>query len=252
MTQNSIPSMPGKAKPYVMAHRGNSLKCPENTLAAFRQAIEDGADIIETDLHITADNIIVCIHDDTIDRTTNGSGEVQEMTLAELKTYSANNGKSGFEEETIPTLAELIEILPENVALAVEIKTKRLIEPPFRKQLVDQITAAKLSERTIVLSFEMPHLEAFREESDALHLGWITMSKSKPVRGPQILGPAWPLLLVNPFYVKTAHKNGQAVCPLDTAPDSRLWFYRKLGCDAILTDDPAATIAALAKLKKQK
>jgi glycerophosphoryl diester phosphodiesterase len=59
-----------------MAHRGNRVLCPENTLAAFRQALADGADILETDLHLTADKEFVCIHDATVDRTTNGSGAV--------------------------------------------------------------------------------------------------------------------------------------------------------------------------------
>ena len=63
----------GKPKPYVMAHRGNRVACPENTLAAFQRALDEGADILETDLHVTADDVFVCIHDATLDRTTNGS-----------------------------------------------------------------------------------------------------------------------------------------------------------------------------------
>ncbi len=68
--------IPGKTKPYIMAHRGNRTACPENTLAAFRRAITDGADILETDLHLSADQVFVCIHDPTVDRTTDGSGAV--------------------------------------------------------------------------------------------------------------------------------------------------------------------------------
>ncbi|HZK60580.1 MAG TPA: glycerophosphodiester phosphodiesterase family protein, partial [Anaerovoracaceae bacterium] len=75
-----------------MAHRGNRQLCPENTLAAFRQAIIDGADIIETDLHLSADGVFICIHDETLDRTTNAQGLVAKKTLKELKSKSAGYG----------------------------------------------------------------------------------------------------------------------------------------------------------------
>ena len=86
-------SLPGKKKPYVMAHRGNKVLFPENTISAFRQAVDDGADIIETDLHMTSDGHFVCIHDDKVDRTTDGSGFVAEMTLSELRTHNATHLK---------------------------------------------------------------------------------------------------------------------------------------------------------------
>ena len=70
--------LPGKEKPYLMAHRGNRILCPENTLASFRQALQDGADLLETDLHLTADNVFVCIHDETLDRTTDAAGPVKD------------------------------------------------------------------------------------------------------------------------------------------------------------------------------
>jgi len=95
-----------------MAHRGNRVACPENTLAAFRRALDDGADIIETDLHVTADGEFVCIHDATVNRTTDGRGPVAGMTLAQLKALSALCGRQEFEQERIPTLAELAALLP--------------------------------------------------------------------------------------------------------------------------------------------
>ena len=70
-----------------MAHRGNRTLFPENTLAAFTQAFRDGADILETDLHLSAEGDFICIHDATVDRTTNGSGEVKNLKLAEIKSY---------------------------------------------------------------------------------------------------------------------------------------------------------------------
>ena len=88
--------IPGRQKPYIMSHRGNQQLCPENTLAAFQQAIVDGADIIETDLHLSSDGVFMCIHDETLERTTNGHGRVAEKSLKELKTFSACYDKPEF------------------------------------------------------------------------------------------------------------------------------------------------------------
>ena len=74
LTSPTLDALAHKVKPYVMAHRGNRVACPENTLASFRRALADGADLLETDLHLSSDGRLVCIHDATVDRTTNGKG----------------------------------------------------------------------------------------------------------------------------------------------------------------------------------
>ena len=76
-----------KPKPLLMAHRGNRVLFPENTIAAFKQAFTDGADILETDLHLSSDDEFICIHDATVDRTTNGIGEVKDLSLKDLKSF---------------------------------------------------------------------------------------------------------------------------------------------------------------------
>ena len=209
-----------------MAHRGNRVACPENTLAAFRRALDDGADIIETDLHVTADGEFVCIHDATLDRTTDGYGPVAGMTLAQLKALSASYGRPGFEQERIPTLAELAALLPSETALGVR-------------------------DRTLVLSFSQARLQAIAAVAPDIPTGWITISSPWPARGPQLLGLYWPLLLLNPLYVWLAHRRGQFVAPLDPTPDRRVSFYVRLGCDAILSDNPAATAAALRRIRNR-
>ena len=148
-------SIPGRPKPYVMAHRGNSAACPENTLAAFRRALADGADIIETDLHLTADGVFVCIHDGDVDRTTDGHGPVAAMTLAEVKTLSASYGRPEFAAERVPALGELCAILPADVVLALELKTDRFLEPDVCRKLADELAAARVLDRTVVLSFAL-------------------------------------------------------------------------------------------------
>lgn len=247
-SHQSILSPAGKHKPYVMAHRGNRILCPENTLAAFRQAIADGADAIETDLHLTADGVFVCIHDATVDRTTDGSGAVAQMTLAELKTLSAAYGRPDFQAERIPALAELAALLPDDMVLALELKTDRFLEPGVCRQLVAELDRMGVRERTVVLSFSLPRLRAMRAVAPGIPIGWITLSRLWPLRGAQLLGPLWPLLLLNPLYVWLAHRRNQLVCPLDPTPDKRLRLYRLLGCDVVLSDDPRATRQRLNRL----
>lgn len=238
-------AIPGKPKPYLLAHRGNRVRCPENTLAAFRQALADGADALETDLHLTADSVFVCIHDATVDRTTDGTGPVAGMTLAELRQLSAFYGRPEFQSERVPTLAELASLLPADVALALELKTDRFLEPAVCRRLVDELRAAGVLERTVVLSFSLDRVHAVQAAAPDLPIGWITLSRPWPVTGVQLLGPLWPLLLLNPLYPWLAHRRGQLVAPLDPLPDRRLWLYKLLRCDAVLSDDPASTLAAL-------
>jgi glycerophosphoryl diester phosphodiesterase len=237
----------GKPKPYVMAHRGNRVACPENTLAAFQRALDEGADIIETDLHLTADGVFICIHDATVDRTTNGSGPVSAMTLSEVKTLSAADGNPEFENERVPTLTELTAILPPGVPLALELKADQFLVADVCRQLVSELEQAGLRERTVILSFSVTRLLTFRSVALDIPVGLITYTRAMPPRGFQFLGPLWPLLIVNPFYVRLAHLRGQMVGPLDPTPDSRLWLYRWLGCDVVLSDDPGATIRALGR-----
>jgi glycerophosphoryl diester phosphodiesterase len=237
----------GRARPYVMAHRGNRVACPENTLAAFRRALADGADILETDLHLTSDGVLVCIHDGTVDRTTDGRGPVAEMTLAQLKKLSAACGRPEFAAERVPTLRELAAILPGDVALALELKTDRFLEDAVCQQLAEELQSAGVRNRTVVLSFSLPRIRQVRQSAPDVPIGWISLFRFWPLGEAQLLGPLWPTLGINPLYVWLAHRNGQMVAPLDPTPDSRLWWYRILRCDAILTDDPAATCKALGR-----
>lgn len=240
--------LPGRTKPYVMAHRGNRVYCPENTLASFRRAIDEGADIIETDLHLTADDILVCIHDATLDRTTNGNGPVAEKTLAELKQLSASYGLPEFEAERIPTLDELIPLLPADRALALELKTDRFLEPAIARQLLNQLRLGGIFDRTVLLSFHLDYLQSVQREAPEIPIGMISLTNPIPRKNVQLTGVFWPVLLINPFYVCIAHHNRQAACPLDPTPDKRLRWYKRMGFDAILSDDPGKTIKLLRSL----
>lgn len=108
----------------VWAHRGASAYAPENTIAAFKLALEMGADGIELDVHMTADARIVVIHDDTVDRTSNGTGRVADFTCQELKKLDFSAGMEQYRGARIPTLKEVYGLLKNtNTTVNVEIKS---------------------------------------------------------------------------------------------------------------------------------
>ena len=140
----------------VIAHRGFSAEYPENTIAAFKAAVAAKADYIEIDVHLSKDGKIVVMHDDTIDRTTNGTGFVNDYTLIELREFDAGawfNDK--FAGERIPTLLEEIEIVENTqTRLCVEIKEKQKQHyPGLEKRLVEIVQQNDLIGQLVVTSF---------------------------------------------------------------------------------------------------
>ena len=121
----------------ICAHRGASDTHPENTLAAFREAIRLGTHMIEFDVALTKDNKLILMHDRTLNRTTNGQGVVSDFTLAELKKLDAGSWKnSRFKGERIPTLAEALAIMPDNMWLNVHLKGGAKLAEQTTKQIV--------------------------------------------------------------------------------------------------------------------
>lgn len=105
------------------AHRGAMKTHPENTIASFKAAVEAGAQMIELDVWLTKDKKMVIIHDATVDRTTNGSGKVNQLTLSEMKKLDAGSWKSpAFKGEKVPTFKEALSVIPRNIWINVHIK----------------------------------------------------------------------------------------------------------------------------------
>lgn len=247
MSPNQMLTLPGKPKPYVMAHRGARIGYPENTLAAFQYAFDAGVDLLETDLQITADGHFVCIHDGTLDRTTDGQGAVSSLPLAEVKRYRANCGMDEFNDQRVPTLADLAGVLPEPVYLMLELKSDSFLDSKVCRRLLNELDRLGIRERTGVLSFSLGRIQAVKEVAPDIPIGWITLKQALPRQTVDLQGPLWPWLFLNPLYTVIAHRKGMAVCPLDPNPDSRLWWYRLIGCDAVLTDEPRRTMARLGR-----
>lgn len=137
------------------AHRGFCSKYPENTLLAFQKALEEGVDGIENDIQLTKDGEIVIIHDETVDRTTNGTGWVKDYTLKELKQLDASGEFSGQAEvQRIPTLREYFELVKdEPVITNIEMKTGVFEYREMEQKLVDMLCEFQLEDRVIISSF---------------------------------------------------------------------------------------------------
>jgi glycerophosphoryl diester phosphodiesterase len=232
-------------RPYLIAHRGNSAACPENSLQAFRRAVRDGTDIIETDIRVSSDGHFVLIHDPTLERTTDGTGRVDALTLKELRTCTLRNADPAEGSATLPTLEDMALAVPAPVVLALELKAREFRRAEVCQALAETLARLDLTDRTLILSSHRRHLEAWRRVSPDVPVGLVAWGSPWPPKGFDLLGPLWPVLALNPFYIRTAHRRGQLVCPLDPRPDGRLPRYLRAGCDAILSDDPGQTRAAL-------
>ena len=119
----------------ILGHRGASGHAPENTLEAFKLAMDMGAEGFELDVHLSKDGELVVIHDETVDRTTNGKGLVWEKTLAELKELDACNKMEAYRGAKIPTLREVYELIRDTDHIVnVEIKTDDIFYPQIEEK----------------------------------------------------------------------------------------------------------------------
>ena len=156
-------------RPLVMAHRGGRALWPENTLYAFERAAEMGVDVLEMDIHTTADGVPVVMHDDTVDRTTDGYGPIHSFTLDELKgldagyTWSPDDGKTfpyRGQGITVPTVKEVFAAFP-GVPLNIEIKQE---EPSMVASFCQLIHDHDLADQVLVASFHEETMAEFRQE----------------------------------------------------------------------------------------
>lgn len=148
-----------------LAHRGLSASYPENTLIAFQQAAKLDCWGVEFDVHLTKDNQLVVIHDESINRTSNGKGFVKDMTLEELRTFDYGSWFSPeFAGQQIPTLAEVLEIFKNtHHQINIEIKSDVFEYPGIEMLVANQIEAFQLKDRVIVSSFNHETIMRFQQ-----------------------------------------------------------------------------------------
>jgi glycerophosphoryl diester phosphodiesterase len=166
------------SKPIIIAHRGASKHAPENTIAAFRKALELGAEGIELDVHLSADGHLVVIHDEKVDRTSNGNGWVKEKTLEELKALDFGSWfTQEFKGEAIPTLDEALELLqPWTGIINIEIKGGSILYPGIEKEVVKKIEKFKLEDKMIISSFNHYSLVEVKKLNPKIKTGILYVS----------------------------------------------------------------------------
>lgn len=151
--------------PIIIAHRGASKQAPENTMAAFRKALELGAGGIELDVHLSSDGHLVVTHDEKVDRTSNGKGLVRDKSLAELRLLDFGSWFSTeFKDEKIPELKEVLKLVAGwDGLLNIEIKNGPIFYPGIEKAVADEVEKYKLTNRTIISSFNHYSLVEIRK-----------------------------------------------------------------------------------------
>ncbi|MHB1220484.1 MAG: glycerophosphodiester phosphodiesterase family protein, partial [Gammaproteobacteria bacterium] len=164
-----------KFKQHVIAHRGASFYAPENTMAAFQKAVDLGIEWIELDVALTKDNHPIIIHDDTLNRTTNGVGDVGLYTLAQLKGLDAGSWFApAFHQETLPTLTELTSFLEKtNTYANVELKSLPGREETLVLAVLREMSAYlnRYNSRILFSSFSVPTLMLLRGAASNVRIG---------------------------------------------------------------------------------
>lgn len=145
---------PKRSKDFrITGHRGAAGLAPENSLEAVRVALKSGVDRIEIDVHQTKDNQIVVIHDFSVDRTTNGKGQIKDLTLEQIKSFNIKNPDNSVSDLKIPTLGEVIETIGDSSILLIEVKKEKELYPGIEQRIVDIILSHHASGRCIIQSF---------------------------------------------------------------------------------------------------
>ena len=233
---SSAPSQP--SRPLVIAHRGASEHMPEHTLAAYVQAIEDGADALEADVRLTADGHLVCVHDRRIDRTSNGEGVLSTLELADLESLDFGGWQQAAGAVEVPdqisadqsqvlTLARLLELVvdaPQKVQLMVETKHPTRYAGMVERRLVEQLRHFGLDgwvppeqAQVTVMSFSEVALRRVRRLAPGVPL--VMLMERVPVayrsgmlpKGVRIAGPGLDVVKAHPRYVQRVRNAGARV-----------------------------------------
>lgn len=169
--KSTLPSSARTEFKGVVAHRGSRTRAPENTMASFRAALEDGAKIFELDVSETSDLRSVVHHDDTLDRTTNGTGKVSDHTFEEVRSLDAGSWfDPQFAGEKVPSLEEVLGWAKDKIHVDVEIK-KHTATPEYADRLLDIINEQGMAEQVTVTSFNADFIENLERQKPELNTG---------------------------------------------------------------------------------
>lgn len=224
----------------IIGHRGAAARQPENTLCAIQEGGEC-AHFVEVDVRLSRDGVPVIMHDPTVDRTTNGTGLVRDLTIAELRSLDAGKG------EPVPTLEEVYSVVKGRCGLMVELKEKKGNEP-----VLDLIASAK-DVPVYLVSF---HPEAVRDMSGSgehCETGLILSRMDETsLEGAVVIGASMILSkfsLLSSAVVKEAHERGLRVIPWTLNRKSEVVKAIRQNVDGVVTDDPCWAKKVLVSLK---
>ncbi|SDC15262.1 glycerophosphoryl diester phosphodiesterase [Sanguibacter gelidistatuariae] len=240
-------ALPTPARPLVIAHRGNSRVAPQNTLVALEAAWRAGADSIEIDVQLSADGVAVVIHDDTVDATTDGSGAVTDLDLAELRRLDAGSWFSpAYSGQRVPTFTEVTEFLVARRGIDLLLELKGEWDSVGARSVVAAIRSAGLGDRVIVQSFYPGTVAVLAEVAPELRRGLLiadaddTLFDMCTELGVMACNPHGELLRAHPELLGKLHGAGLQVM-VWTANEPEEWAaLTEAGVDAIITDRPDA------------
>lgn len=251
----------------VLAHQGGYGLWPSNTLYAFRRAARAGADVLELDVHESADGAIVVIHDDTVDRTTDGTGAVSEMTLEQLQQLDAGyrwtpegTGSFPYRDQgiTIPTLHEVFDAFP-GMPVNIEIKPD---SAAVAQHLCRLIREDGVEDGVMVVSFHPAAIRAFRRacpevataadpgETRAIYVlarARLGALYSPPMDALQVPETQGSLTVVTPHFVRAAHARGVRVDVWTVNDTETMRRLLDMGVDGLITDRPDRALALLGR-----
>ncbi|NWF55438.1 MAG: glycerophosphodiester phosphodiesterase [Syntrophaceae bacterium] len=248
-----VPYWKGRFPVMVVAHRGFSGAAPENTLAAFRKAIAIGSDMIELDIHFSKDRKIVVIHDETLERTTDGTGKVVEHTLRDLKKLDAGSRfAADFAGERIPTLEEVLDLAQGRVLVNIEIKNPthgQYSISDLADRALEAVKRARLLERVVFSSFNPAALEWIQQKEPQAKVAFLYHREWNSLYElPK--GKDWPVLNLRNAYltrekIAKIRKEGIIVNVYTVNTEEELEQFVRWGVDGIITNYPDRLIRIL-------
>lgn len=228
--------------PKIFAHRGASAQAPENTMAAFQLALDQHADGIELDVMLSRDNRVVVIHDATVDRTTNGTGKVKDLTWAELQKLDAGNGQK------IPTLEAVFEAFGNQLLINIELKNYASIFDSLPIAVAKLVKDFKLEKSVIISTFNPFNLPRFRRQGTESSLGLLTL----PGKADHWLYRLFRYDALHPHFkdvtptmVKKIHAKGKQVNVWTVDDPDEIRQLAFLQVDSIITNNPLTARRAL-------
>lgn len=218
-----------------IGHRGAMGYEPENTLASFQKAIFLGVDMVELDVHLCKTGELVVMHDETLERTTNGSGRVEEKTIADLKELDAGNGQK------IPTLAEVFDLIDKNIQINIELKGKDTAKP--LAELIEQyLQKGWGKELFFVSSFNHGELKRFKELMPDVRVGFATRENPSDCVNLAKNMNAWSVNSCFEFtdqkFIDQAHGNNLKVLAWTVNELRDIERMKALGVDGIISNFP--------------